>query len=264
MFRNATTLFLLFFVLFVQRSNSQSSQFQHSTVTGMYGLIEIPTARFSSDRIGQIAYAYYPEGSKLIYGHQAGKMLNVSMMVTSYFNFSLHLVNPVDRENLPHGIGDRSIKMKFKLLSEKKYIPQIAVGLSDMFGINVWQGAFYFVGSKGFAFKKSSLDFSLGYAFNIEKSNEISDFFFYKKYFIFSPLNGVFGGAELKYKNHSLLIDYDTQKVNAGYSYLISNQWVNRYLPSLRMRVGVYAIGLKSLSAQVSVYYRFGDRVLPI
>jgi len=107
---------------------------------------------------------------------------------------------------------DRMFSARFKIVNETKKTPAIVLGLHDISELLVLTtggsnfSSAYFVGSKEFEVNNFSIDSSIGYAFGF-KNFPARDF------------KGVFGGVEIK-NNHfdkaQLLIDYDTNSLNAG------------------------------------------------
>ncbi len=237
----------------------------HTSIFGTYGAIQNPTARFGQDRMAFVGFGYLPFENRIIHNNweegRPERLIHVNLMFLSFLNVSAHLVQPLNQE-VQWGIGDRSIKVRLKLLKEGKYHPQIALGLHDIISTNTYNGAFYLVANKSFPLPaKLKADVHGGYGYDLQQSNALVGFLWQENPAQNnSRLTGIFGGVELQYHNQSLLVEYDTEKWNAGYSVLLSNQWVNRYLPSLRVRVGVYSLGFERFTGQIGIFYRFGDR----
>ena len=65
--------------------------------------------------------------------------------------------NPIRNSSIPDGLNDRSYSVKIKLVNERQYIPQLAIGIKDLLGTGAWSSE-YLVASKKF----DNLDLSLG------------------------------------------------------------------------------------------------------
>ncbi|MEA3446670.1 MAG: YjbH domain-containing protein, partial [Bacteroidota bacterium] len=174
-----------------------------------------------------------------------------SLMFLPFFEASATLIRPYDQW---WGIGDRSYKVRFLLMKEKKYMPALALGIHDPISSNTRQGAVYFVGSKKFNFKKDwYVDTHLGYGFDIQ--NEI-----WEKTKLFrddsnnnqTHLTGIFTGFSIAYKNFGFLAEYDTEKINAGISVFI---WKYFYAQ-------ISTLGFDAISFGLSARYRLGDKFI--
>lgn len=64
-------------------------------------------------------------------------------------SFRYAIFNPGDKIRSSDGLEDRSFEVKARLLEEKRYFPQVAIGLRDLFGTGVFAGE-YVVASKRF------------------------------------------------------------------------------------------------------------------
>ncbi len=237
----------------------------HANLLGTYGGIMTPSARFGPDRYAFLSVGYMPYKERIVTDNweDVGEMhITASIMLTSYMNFSLSLVHPLNQGDYSYGIGDRSIKAKFWLLKEKKYLPSIALGIHDFLGSNNFQSALYLVGSKSFKLNlKLNLNLNLGYGFNLHTNNLIIRTLFEDNPTQNNPvITGAFGGADLNYKIHHLLLEYDTEQINAGYSIDLLNNWKS----SWRVQASVYTLGFSSITGQLTVLYRFGDRMVKI
>jgi hypothetical protein len=99
---------------------------------GTTGLVDIPTARMSSDGIFTTTAAFQSRTNSYAITYQALPWLETTFRYTGDNDFFYY---------------DRNYEAKLKLWSESDYMPQVAVGIRDMFGTGVW-GSEYVVASK--------------------------------------------------------------------------------------------------------------------
>jgi len=99
---------------------------------GTTGLIDIPTARMSSDGALTTTAAIQSRTSSYAITYQAMPWLEATFRYTGYNDFFFY---------------DRNYEAKLKLWSEDDFLPQVAVGIRDMVGTG-FAGAEYIVASK--------------------------------------------------------------------------------------------------------------------
>lgn len=226
----------------------------HNSILGNTGLIMNPTARFGADRQLHLSWFHIPEKYGIITENDKStgeQHVSFSLMFLPFMEASATLIRPY---NQWWGIGDRSYKVRFLLLNETKTLPALALGIHDPVASNTRQGAVYIVGSKEFILKKGwSLDSHLGYAFDLK--NEI-----WEKSKLFQDdsqnnqthLTGIFGGVSISYEQYSFLVEYDTEKVNAGVSVFI---WKYFYAQ-------VTTLGFDAISFGLSARWLFGNKMI--
>ena len=203
----------LFFIVFLVVSGVVSGQ----SVTGTSGLIHIPSARMLEDGQLVLGAAYIPQPYFFRYDKNINPGLNTYItygilpFVEVMFRYTHELNTSVNVETLY--FPDRMLGFRARLLSEKKYLPAIVLGLQDASAIigdtclscsNY--SATYFVGSKIFKTNFGNFDLSVGYAFDILELKS-------KDYI------GVFGGISFSpkfYKNASILIEHNSKGINTG------------------------------------------------
>ncbi len=110
---------------------------------GTVGLITIPTARMSSDSSLKFTSAFDDRHRSFMVTYQATPWLEGTFRYTGFENFFL---------------WDRNYEVKMRLSEEKKFVPQLAVGVRDAVGTGLF-GSEYLVASKAFS---DQLDLSLG------------------------------------------------------------------------------------------------------
>jgi hypothetical protein len=130
---NRLLLSLLYFCIAVP---SMASDF------GTTGLIDIPTARMSSDGTLTTTAAFQSRTNSYAITYQPFPRLETTFRYTGDNDFFYY---------------DRNYEAKLKLWSESDYMPQVAVGIRDLVGTGRW-GSEYFVASK----EIGDLDVTLG------------------------------------------------------------------------------------------------------
>jgi hypothetical protein len=122
---------------------------------GGVGLLQTPTARMSD--AGEVSFDY----SRI----EPYTRLNVSGQPFSWlegtFRYTIitDRVYPADTSAHPQHYVDKSIDLKVHLLSESRFLPNVAVGIQDIAGTGLFSSE-YFVASK----RAGPIDFSLGLA----------------------------------------------------------------------------------------------------
>ena len=116
---------------------------------GSIGLIKIPTARMAAD--GELRATISREEVADIY--------NISYQATPWLEatFRYSIFNPRNYSYSSDGLRDRSYEAKARLIRERAWMPEVAVGVRDILGTGVWEGE-YAVASK----ELGSFDVSIG------------------------------------------------------------------------------------------------------
>jgi hypothetical protein len=224
------------------------SSFSYSQATnGMSGLIHIPSARMLEDGQLVLGAAYIPSGYfSRTYGSGRG-VIKINPGLNTYitygilpfvevmFRYSHELNMPVNVET--RYFPDRMLGIKARLLSEKKYIPAVVLGLQDASSIIGGTctscsnySATYFVGSKNFKTDFGEFDLSIGFAF---------DFLELKS----RDYELVFGGISFNpnlFKNLSILFEHNSKGINTGISMI--------FLSKFNMMLGVWNLDKPTFS----------------
>ena len=128
---------------------------------GVGGILDIPSARMPEE--GTLTATYSRKDVADIYaiGYQVLPRVEASFRYTI---FNARELSPVPgTECFPgadycDGLLDRSFEVKFKLLEESQYLPQLSVGARDILGTGAWSGE-YLVASKSLG---PDLDLTVG------------------------------------------------------------------------------------------------------
>lgn len=212
--------FLQVFFLFLGISSFGQS------VTGTTGIIHTPSARTLEDGQLILGASYIPKPYFQRYGKRINPGLNTYItygilpFVEVMFRFTHELNVPVNTNTLY--FPDRLFTIRARLLSEKKYLPAIVLGLQDASAITestclvcTNYSATYFVGSKNFETDYGDFDLSIGFTF---------DLFDLKS----KDYKGVFGGISFSpnfQKNASILIEHNSKGFNSGFRYIIFSRF---------------------------------------
>lgn len=113
---------------------------------GMTGLIDMPSARMQPDGAFGATYVRQDVADTFALTYQATPWLETA--------FRYHILSP--RNNIGD-LYDRSYEIKIRLFEETNQLPQVAIGVRDLFGTGIYSGE-YLVGSKSI----SNLDATLG------------------------------------------------------------------------------------------------------
>jgi hypothetical protein len=117
---------------------------------GVGGILDIPSARMPEE--GTLTTTYSRKDVADIYavGYQILPRVEASFRYTI---FNARKFSPIPgtecvaNADYCDGLRDRSFEVKFKLLEESEYLPQVAVGARDILGTGAWSGE-YLVASK--------------------------------------------------------------------------------------------------------------------
>lgn len=110
---------------------------------GITGLIDTPSARMASDGVFTATTAIQSRTNSYAITYQATPWLEGTFRYTGW--------------NIANYTYDRNYEAKVRLWRERKFIPQVALGIRDIVGTG-YQGSEYLVASKQFA----GFDFTLG------------------------------------------------------------------------------------------------------
>ncbi len=201
-----------------QEASAQSNDF------GVGGILDIPTARMPKE--GEFTASYSRKDIADIYaiGYQPFPRLEMAFRYT--------IIDPREQFDVGFDNRDRSFEIKFKILEETRYLPQVSVGTRDLLGTGQWGGE-YLVASKKFS---NTFDVSagLGWGQLSERAiasnplTKISSAFAYRntefglggkvsyKSFFRGPNIGLFGGARyhIPSLNLDLLAAYTSDSYN--------------------------------------------------
>ena len=110
------------------------SQMSLASDFGSVGLIKTPTARMADD--GELRATISREDIADIY--------NISYQATPWLEatFRYSIFNPRNYSYSSDGLRDRSYEAKARVLRERAWLPEVAVGVRDILGTGVWVGEY--------------------------------------------------------------------------------------------------------------------------
>lgn len=142
-------LALVISLFFSTISQSNESDYRSNNF-GAVGLIETPTARFSEDGVIGFGLSASDPYNRLYTNMQFLPWLEVVVRYTEIEGRPYYTGNP-------QSYKDKSADIKLKILSEGKFVPELALGLMDIGGSNLFASE-YIVGTK----KLGNFDLSFG------------------------------------------------------------------------------------------------------
>ncbi len=202
---------------------------------GNTGLIHTPSAYLSKDRTLSLGTSYTPADYALVDWRDRGdKVFFANIAFLPFLETTVRVTKPVGSKN-EFGIGDRSIYLRLRLLKERKYLPSLVVGAHDAFGI-AQHPASYIVASKSISINTDwSLQTNLGYGRNFTDNRR-------------SYLNGPFGGITASWRFLAAVIEYDSERLNAGLKTMLLDE---------RLCLNLSFMGMDALGGGMSYQFRF-------
>ena len=217
--------------------NSELSIYSQSTYGGI-GLIETPTARFSTD--GEFGFGISTE-----------KPYNRLFAKMQFFPWLEAVVRYTEGTWFPYNTGstqtwkDKGIDLKVKLLNETEIFPQLALGFSDVGGTGAFSSE-YMVANK----KVNNFDFSLGLGWgHLGGLNHINN---PAKWF--DSNRGVRGGYDGRGGTFNVdrLFSGDKVSIFGGLEYFAP-------IPNLSIKVEYDTTDYSNVLGQEKVFYQTGD-----
>ena len=219
--RRSFLLLLAFLPLFV---NGQ-------TLTGMSGLLNIPSADMQADGTFILGANYLPRINQPadFYYNTENYFFNLTFLPFLEIAYKLTLIRTPQKIN-----QDRSASFRLQLIKEKSYLPSITVGVHDFHttsdGGNQFFEANYIVLTKHFKIQENDIGITAGYGTNIIMKN--------------SRFIGFFGGMSVTpgfCKPLKFMGEYDCNGVNLGGSLLL---FKHLYLFSMAQHLQYFAGGM--------------------
>lgn len=182
------------------------------TLSGMSGLLNIPSADMQADGTFIFGGNYLPEINQPVLGYKTGNyFLNLTFLPFLEVSYRMTLLK------MEHGYTnqDRSASFRLRLLKERKYFPSVTFGVHDFHttttgGGNQYFAANYIVISKHLNIAGTDFGMTTGYGTDVlMKKNR---------------LIGLFGGLAITpsfFKPLKLMGEYDTRGINLGGSLLL-------------------------------------------
>ena len=203
-------LLFVFFLFFSLKAQS---------LTGLTGLISIPSAEVLKDKELTIGSAFYNKDYINLYAkgyHGLGTYITLGFLPFAEISFKLtRLIDFPESQAL----GDRMVSMKIQLYMEDKYIPSVLVGMHDLLhsSENVYtshNSALYFSLTKNYVQIFSFIDVKLVLGYGLKY-----------KYTSNNQFEGLFYGVSLQPITWAgFMIEYDTKIYNVGFNIDLFNK----------------------------------------
>ncbi|OQX98272.1 MAG: hypothetical protein B6I24_05700 [Bacteroidetes bacterium 4572_128] len=212
-----------FFIFSQEKKDNKILINSMTSVAGNPGLILIPNAHFGKDKDITISVNTISSDYAFVRKGYDEYITSVSVNFLPFMQITASLIKNNDKRKTSHyGIGDRSFKLRLKLFSEQRILPDISLGAHDLFSTDTkYSSAVYMVASKNFKSENKDIYWGihLGYALdtklNVDKSVEIKEEGYHPY------LLGTFYGISLNYKNNiNFILEYDSDKINTGVNIL--------------------------------------------
>ncbi|MBN1559150.1 YjbH domain-containing protein [candidate division KSB1 bacterium] len=191
---------------------------QAQSLSGMPGLVHVPTADFMRDGAFYVGGSYLPRQT-LGYSNfdRDGLALFSSLTFMPFIEVDLRFTKQLGRSAAQGHTVDRSPSVRFKLLREKRARPAVVFGIHDVFSTVAEGGARHFgatyvVLSKRFMSSQFLVATSMGYGFVAFESRG-------------RELIGLFGGVKFRsihFRRIALLAEYDTKYINVGADFYVN------------------------------------------
>ncbi|MBN1466980.1 YjbH domain-containing protein [candidate division KSB1 bacterium] len=185
---------------------------QAQSLSGIPGLVHVPTADFMQDGTFYIGGSFLPRQT-LSYSNfsRDGLVLFSSLTFLPFLEVDLRFTKQVGRSAAQGHTVDRSPSVRCRVLREKQKSPAVVFGIHDIFstiehGGARHFGAAYVVLSKRFFSSQFLIAPSLGYGFDLFEARG-------------RELVGLFGGVRIRsthFRRVAFLADYDTKYFNVG------------------------------------------------
>ena len=182
------------------------------SLTGMPGLVHIPSADFMRDGVisggvnliprQALPYSRYNNDGLVVFG---------AMTFLPFIEFDLRLTKQLGKPPSQHHTVDRSPSIRLKILRDRGLKPAVVIGFQDIFstvekGEARHFGSTFIVATKIFKINNLLMSPTVGYGFKAIKASQYE--------FV-----GFFGGAKFQLLSHrqfSLSIEHDSATVNVG------------------------------------------------
>ena len=200
---------ILFVSLFIYSNNYTQS------LTGMSGLLSVPTSELNKDRT-IIVGTNYLNKKYLAYTKENYSAFDIYITM-AYLHFLELGVRVTRVPNLPEGSHhnvDRMFSFRLRLIEEGFYVPSVAVGANNPLSTREDANHFnslYVVTTKSFQMNSilQNISFTLGYGSDIIKAAD-------------HEFIGVFGGISFQISDFlDLISEYDANHLNGGIKILL-------------------------------------------
>lgn len=184
-------------------------ELKSQSITGLTGLVSIPTAEINGDGVLTLGVSYYDkdylnlyrqnyDGLAVYAGFSFLPFIEVGMRFTRLLNF-----------NEDQALGDRMPSVRIKLINEGKVLPSVLFGAHDFIRTSESKTSYntstYFVLTKNFGIGNNvNVKISSGYGFRLLNSSAYQ----FEKFF--------YGTSVSLFNTIELMGEYDSKQFNTG------------------------------------------------
>jgi hypothetical protein len=218
-------ILILFIAVFPFGTNAQ-------TLTGMTGLLNIPSADMQADGTFIMGANYLPKINQPVWGYNTGNYyFNLTFLPFLEVAYKCTLLKIKSTGRYTN--QDRSATIRLRLIKEKENIPAVTIGIHDLYTenkkSNQYFGATYIVLTKHFQVNDIIFGVTSGYGTDALRHSQFV---------------GPFGGltlAHTSFKTLTLMSEYDSKGINLGGTLLLFN---HLYLLSMAQQLKYFTGGV--------------------
>ena len=217
--QNLRKVLLLILLLKIGVLNAQVDSHPGISLAGTSGLINIPTARVSSDQQVTIGIGYVNRHSAYLErGHCDNFPIYIVLGYLPRLEFSAGVMFVPGQRSYDgtNTYKDGVVSLQYLLLKERKFLPSLAIGARDIYSFILLNTTFIVASKTIRNHSKSGFRFHFGYGSDIIDHHlgvPKKD----RKFPVGHTIVGLFGGFEIQWKEKIVyMLEYDTQRINTG------------------------------------------------
>lgn len=188
------------------------------SLTGVNGLFTIPDGNIIGD--GKFVVGVNWQSEKYIKSNKGYDRIIgfVNLGFLPFIEAGLRITYPYKFTN--HAIGDRMPFIRFRLIEQTNYLPNLVLGAHDFVGVfggtdAINFNSLYLVSTRNgvIDFNNFSTDVTLGYGVDWLKAE-------------YHQFVGLFGGIKSTvFHNYSFILEYDSERINLGTEIILFNKF---------------------------------------
>jgi hypothetical protein len=128
MIKALTIASMVFLLPPLEAQNSRS-------LLGYGGLVVVPSADLARDATVTVGLARIPRLYGIALYPARKSVYSASLTFAPFFEVAFAVVKPDPLSDLPPHAGDRTVSVKLRFISEKRFMPALAVGAHDFLGV---------------------------------------------------------------------------------------------------------------------------------
>lgn len=261
------------YLLIIIISLNGFSAFAQVNIMGKPGYINNPSAEWFSEQQLGFSFSYIPDSYSLFKmgsNKNAINFYNVRASLTSFMDVNLSLAyRPEMKERI--GVGDRQLDFRFRVFTERKYMPSIVVGLTLPGSRLPILAHDYIVATKNMDTKVGAFQVSIGYGMTRlwdrerQEDNEFWKSLRYidkKSLYRNDYLYGAFGAISYHpVKFGGVMMEYDSNTINASI-FVKPLNWMLLQLNTYEAKEWAFSAGLNfSLNNKPNFLRRYENKL---